>query len=256
MIDSHIHTEFSEDSEMKVQDALEHSKKNSMGMTFTEHLDLKFPTGADITFDIDKYFNDYEKYRSSKLMLGIEVGMQENCLEENREIVKKYPFDYVIGSIHVAKGEDIYYPKFYDDRTKKEAFERYFSSMIDCVKQYNYIDSLGHIDYISRYATFEDKEIHYHEFTECINEVIKAVLNNDKVMEINTRRLANKEAYNNLTDIYKAYKQMGGKYVTIGSDAHHAEDIGNNFKEAIIICETCNLKPVYFRKRKMEYMSI
>ena len=255
MIDSHIHTEFSEDSQMKVQYALEHSRKNNIGMTFTEHLDLKFSEGTDITFDIDKYFNDYEKYRSSNLMLGVEVGMQQSCIEENRNIVEKYPFDSVIGSIHIAMGEDIYYPKFYDGKTKKEAFERYFSSMLECVTQYDFIDSLGHIDYISRYATYDDNEINYNEYTECINGVIKAVLYNGKVMEVNTRRLGNKQAYINLINIYKAYNQMGGKYVTIGSDAHHVEDIGNNFKEAIEICEICNLKPVYFKKRKMEYMA-
>jgi len=256
MIDSHIHTEFSDDSQMKIQDALEQSRRSGIDMTLTEHLDLNFPTGTDIIFDIDKYFNDYEKYRSSNLMLGIEIGMQQICLDENRDITSKYPFDYVIGSIHVAMGEDLYYPKCYEGKTKKEAFERYFSSMVDCVKKYDFIDSLGHIDYISRYATFKDNEINYHEFTEYINEVLKAIVHNEKIIEINTRRLGNKEAYNNLIDIYKAYKQIGGKYVTIGSDAHHAEDIGGNFMEAIRICEICNLKPVYFKKRKMEYMSI
>ncbi len=256
MIDSHIHTEFSADSQMKIQDALEHSGKNEIGMTITEHLDLKFPTGTDSIFDINKYFNDYEKYRSSKFILGIEIGMQLICLEENREIARKYPFDYIIGSIHVAKGEDVFNPKFYEGKTKKGAFEQYFSSMVDCIKQYDFIDSLGHIDYISRYATFNDKEIHYHEFNEYINEVLKAIVNNGKVMEINTRRLGNKEAYINLINIYKAYKQIGGKYVTIGSDAHHAEDIGKNLLEATRICEICNLKLVYFKKRKMEFISI
>ena len=256
MIDSHIHTEFSEDSQMKIQDAMEHSRKNGIEMTITEHLDLDFPTGTGFNFDINKYFNDYEKYRSSKFMLGIEIGMQLSCLEENREIVNKYPFDYIIGSIHVAKGEDVFNPKFYEGKTKKEAFEQYFSSMVDCVKQYDFIDSLGHIDYISRYATFHDKEIHYHEFNEYINEVLKAVVNTEKIIELNTRRLGDKEAYNNLINIYKAYKQIGGKYITIGSDAHRAEDIGNHFMLANSICETCKLKPVYFKNRKMEYMSI
>jgi len=256
MIDSHIHTEFSDDSEMKFEHALMQSRKIGIGMTFTEHLDLKFPPNIDNIFDIDKYFNDYEKYKNSKLMLGIEIGMQENCLEENREIASKYPFDYVIGSIHVANGEDIYYPKFYDRKTKKEAFEQYFQDMAACVKQYEFIDSLGHIDYISRYATYDDKEINYHEFKESINDVLKTIVHSEKVIEINTRRLGDKGAYNNLVNIYKAYNQMGGKYVTIGSDAHYAEDIGKNFKNALDLCQICNLKPVYFIKRKMEYMSI
>ncbi|MCJ7690300.1 MAG: histidinol phosphate phosphatase [Clostridiaceae bacterium] len=254
MIDSHIHTEFSQDSQMKLQHGLERSENIGIGMTITEHLDLKFPTEENFTFDIDKYFNDYDKYKSNKFMLGIEIGMQLNCLEENRAIASKYPFDYIIGSIHVADGQDIYYPKFYEGKSKKESFEQYFGSMIDCVKQYDFIDSLGHIDYISRYATFYDKEIHYEEYNEYIDEVLKTIVSKEKVIELNTRRLDNREAYNNLIHIYSAYKQKGGEYVTIGSDAHHAEHVGQNFKLANSICEICNLKPVYFKNRKIEYM--
>ncbi|MBU3158605.1 histidinol phosphate phosphatase [Clostridium frigoris] len=256
MIDSHIHTDFSDDSEMKVQFALEQSRKSGIGMTFTEHLDLKFPAGADMTFDIEKYFNDYEKYRSEKLMLGIEIGMQEVCLEENRQVASKYPFDYIIGSIHASAGEDIYYPKYYEGKTKKEAYDKYFLSMLANVEKHDFIDSLGHIDYISRYATYNDKEIHYKEFNEYINAIFKSIVQNEKVIEINTRRLENREAYNNLIDIYKAYRQIGGKYVTIGSDAHNSENIGAYFTQAIRLCEICKLRPVYFKKRKMEYMSI
>ena len=119
MIDSHIHTEFSDDSEMKIEHALQQSKKSGIGITLTEHLDLNFSKGTDIIFDIEKYFNDYGKYRNENLMLGIEIGMQQICLEKNREITSKYPFDYVIGSIHIASGEDIYYPEFYEGKTKK-----------------------------------------------------------------------------------------------------------------------------------------
>ena len=255
MIDSHIHTEFSSDSEMKLEQGIEQAKKIGFGMILTEHLDLKFPSGTDFTFDIDKYFNDYGKFKSNNFMLGIEIGMQEISLEDNRKIASNYPFDYIIGSIHAAMGEDTYSIKTYENKPKKETFESYFSSMVDCVKKYDFIDSLGHIDYISRYATYHDNEIHYHEFKEYIDGVLKAIVNNEKVIEINTRRLNNEVAYTNLIDIYTAYKQIGGKYVTIGSDAHHAEDIGNNFILASRICEICNLKPVYFKNRKMEYMS-
>lgn len=254
MVDTHIHTKYSSDSQMKIQDALERVRKSGIGMTITEHLDLRFPTGTDFTFDVDKYFNDYDKYKNNKFMLGVEIGMQQRCLEENRDVVDNYPFDYVIGSIHVVEDEDIFNPKFYEGKTKKDAFEKYFSSMVNCVKKYDFIDSLGHIDYISRYATFKDNEIHYNEFNEYINEVLKAIVNNEKVIEINTRRLNNKEAYENLINIYKAYKHIGGKYVTIGSDAHNVEDIGKNFALANIVCQECNLKAVYFRNRNMEFV--
>ena len=41
--DSHVHTEFSADSEMKAADALREAAKQGLGLVFTEHLDYDYP---------------------------------------------------------------------------------------------------------------------------------------------------------------------------------------------------------------------
>jgi histidinol-phosphatase (PHP family) len=52
--------------------------------------------------------------------------------------------------------------------------------------------------------------------------------------------------------IYKRYRDMGGRYITIGSDAHTEENIGMNFKVALDLAEHLNLQPVHFKNRKIE----
>jgi hypothetical protein len=65
--------------------------------------------------------------------------------------------------------------------------------------------------------------------------------------------LNSKPAVSNLFSIYKRYSELGGKYITLGSDAHDPDSIGNNFDTALNIAEKCNLKIVHFLDRKMEY---
>lgn len=254
IFDSHLHTKFSTDSKMDIEDALRKAESLNIGLIITEHMDLKYPIKGNFIFNPEDYFNEYNKYRSSNTLLGIELGMRSDCVEDNRQIIENYPFDYVIGSIHLVDTIDIFREDFYADRSKKETYEQYLACMLECLKSHNFIDSLGHIDYITRYARYEDKEIYYEDFSEHIDEVLKTAVVSNISLEINTRRLRDKAAADNLLEIYRRFYELGGRQVTIGSDAHNAAAIGNNINIALEIADRSNLKPVYFKERKMEYM--
>ena len=113
-----------------------------------------------------------------------------------------------------------------------------------------FIDTLAHIDFIARYAPVNDSEIYYYQNSDHIDAVLKACISTNTALEINTRRLNEKTAFENLLTIYKRYKDLGGQYVTIGSDAHNSKGIYNNFSLALNIAEQCNLTPVYFKSRQ------
>ena len=80
------------------------------------------------------------------------------------------------------------------------------------------------------------------------------VLDTGTIMELNTRRLSSKAAAESLLMIYARYRELGGQYVTIGSDAHSAEAVGMNFKRAQDMTDFVGLRPVWFRERKIEYI--
>lgn len=249
-----MHTDFSTDSTMKIDEAVKKAKETNLGIIITEHMDINFPREGEFIFDVDEYLNKFSKYRNSKVLLGIELGMRMDAVKQNAEIENNFDFDYVLGSIHFVDNVDIFDPEMYENKDKKIVYENYFKNMINCLKYHKYIDTLAHIDYICRYAAYEDKEIYYEDYREYINAVLNFIIDNDICLEINTRRLNSKSAAINLIPIYKRYKELGGEYVTFGSDSHNTASIGMNFTKAEEILMLCNLKAVYFKNRKLEYI--
>ena len=130
-----------------------------LGLVFTEHLDLDFPGDVDYTFDFGAYWQAYAPLCGDRLRLGIEVGMTPATASERETLGTDVPFDLVIGSLHVLDGKDLYFAESYAGQTKEEAYHAYFAKLAEMVRTHAYIDVLGHIDYIARYAPFENPEI-------------------------------------------------------------------------------------------------
>jgi histidinol-phosphatase (PHP family) len=249
-----MHTKFSTDSKMEIEAAIKRANELNIGIITTEHMDLNYPVPNMARFSPQDYFRDYSKYRSDKVLLGIELGMVTDLVDDNKAIVKDYPFDYVLGSVHLVDNIDVFLEGLYAGKSKKESYEHYLKYMIECLKSHSFIDSLGHIDYISRYSPYEDKEIYYEEFAEHIDEVLKIIAQTGKALELNTRRLGSKDAAESLIKIYKRFYDLGGRMITIGSDSHKKDSIGSHFDIAKDISERCNLKIVYFKERRPQYI--
>lgn len=252
MFDTHLHTTFSCDSKMSSQEAIEHAKQKGLGIIITEHLDLDYPENPEeFVFDFEEYFTALEPYRNENMLLGVELGLRIDCADKNRQVLKGWPFDEIVGSIHVVDGIDIYRPEFTKSRTKKQSYGRYFEIMLDCVNDFDEFDTLGHVDYICRYAAYEDPEIYLEDFYDEWTSVCQSLIAKEKALELNTRRLASPLSVNTLKPLYKRYHELGGRYITIASDAHRLTDIGANFLTAWQFAEQLDLQPVYFRERKM-----
>jgi len=251
MFDSHVHTKFSSDSEMEITEAIKVSHNLNLGLIITEHMDVGFPSAGSNTFCLPAFFNEYSKYRCDNVLLGIELGMRPDLIDQVKNVAVSYPFDQIIGSVHVVDKMDTYQKSFYEGRSKTTVYEQYLKYIISCIKTHDFIDTLGHIDYIARYNNYFDKELYYDEYIEYIDEILLLLAEREKAIEINTNRLSNHDAAVNLTKIYKRFKELGGKYATIGSDAHTTENIGRSFNIAKEICDVCNLKIVHFKEGKM-----
>ncbi len=81
LFDTHLHTRFSTDSEMKFADLRATALQKNCGIIMTEHLDLHYPVLEKFVFSIEDYFADYVNYRSNRLLLGIEIGLRTDCIE-------------------------------------------------------------------------------------------------------------------------------------------------------------------------------
>ena len=252
--DSHVHTEFSADSEMKAADALREAAKQGLGLVFTEHLDYDYPSAGteEFIFDPEAYWAKYEPLRADgTLLLGVEMGMMGSAREKNAAFVRRVPFDFVLASIHFLDVKDLYYLETFEGREKGEMYHEYFTVMRDEIYAHPFINAFAHIDYIARNAPFDNPEISYGEFTDDIDAVLRVLVETDTVIEINTRRLSAPRGIKELAPVYRRYHELGGRYVTIGSDAHVPQGIGRCYNRARELARAFDLQIVTFRERKM-----
>lgn len=253
IFDSHMHTKFSADSQMLASKALARATSLNLGVVFTEHFDYGLElNGRKFAFDPAEYMNEYKNLRGENCRLGVEIGLRKSARAANDKFLAQADFDLVIGSIHLVDDLDIYYPEFYADKDKTTAYRKYFQQMSEEATVADY-DVLGHIDYICRAAPYDNPEIEYSTFRKEIDEVLKIVVERGKVLELNTRRFDSDRAIRELVPVYKKYRELGGHFVTIGSDAHRLNAIGNYFDRALDFVTELDLTPVTFCERECKF---
>ena len=173
-------------------------------------------------------------------------------------------FDYIIGSSHITCGKDMAYDKsFFENYTPHQAVMNFLNEVLTNVRMYtNEFDVYGHIDYVIRYVIKYYgnviNKINYDEFRNVLDEILLVIINKDKGIEINTSgiRYGLNSVHPNI-EILKRYKELGGKIITIGSDAHRVEDLASHFDIAIVLLEQSRFEEIaVYHNRKPDFIKI
>jgi histidinol-phosphatase (PHP family) len=173
---------------------------------------------------------------------GIEFG-EPHLYADTLKQLSVYPYDFIIGSIHWI-GNMFPCQKVREQYSAKEFYTLYWKEVLHTVKQGGF-DALGHIDFPKRYYG----ELYYSE--EKVREIYLRLLEKDMVIELNTSSLRKglKETMPGL-ELLEIYKDCGGQYVTIGSDAHQVSDIGADNEFAQKLIRDFGLQEVVYEQRK------
>ena len=193
--DFHTHTSFSTDSAASPESMAEAAIQRGLKtICFTDHIDLDYPFCEELgenafLLDVDAYFRKMqelkEKYHGRlDVRIGIELGMQPHLGGAYRELTEKYPFDFVIGSVHLVRGTDPYYGKIFAEQSDADAYNETFLETIQDLKGMDSFDVCGHIDYIVRYGKHRAAEYSYQRFSEPIDEILKTVIEKGRGIEI------------------------------------------------------------------------
>ena len=236
MNDTHIHTHYSKDASHDATFEAYIQKAIALGftsLTFTDHHDID-PAHPlfKIPIDFDAYIKDFNRVKKTSpipIYLGVEVGYQRHVKEEIKAFIKRYPFEHVILSVHYLEKKDLYTQAFFKGKTKEEAYDIYFKTCLEAIETIDDFTTFGHLDYIPRYAPYDDYDYTTHK--EVIDDILKALIKKDKALEINTSGFMTEKRQYPKDDVILRYKELGGKKVTYGSDAHDVKDLGRYFKD-------------------------
>lgn len=277
--DYHVHTEYSDDSayemEQVVRDAIERGIDE---LCFTDHVDygikrdwdepgeLIYRVGGSGEPDAMVLNNvDYPKYVAQirelqkkygdkiSIKLGLEFGMQAHTIDRYEKLFARYPFDFIILSVHEVEDKEFWNQDFQKGRSQQEYNERYYEELLYLVKHYHNYSILGHVDLITRY---DNAGVYpFEKVKPVITEILKTVIADGKGIEVNTS--SHRYGLKDLTpsrDILRLYHELGGRIITIGSDSHKPEHLGAYIDDtkqelrALGFTEFCTfdqMKPVY-----------
>ena len=232
--DSHLHSWHSVDSTCPMEDIV--LKAIELGLeeiTFTEHVEHDGRPGAE--FDYEKYFEGIaqmrEKYGDKiRIKAGIEFGLQTHTIELFWDDLKKYEFDLIILSAHSVRGQHIASGEYAAGKTQEELHHIYYENTLQMMREFKNYSVLGHVDYIKRYD--EHGEYSDDHIAEVVGKIFHQAIADGKGIEVNTSSFK----YNmpDLTPsrrLLQLYYDLGGRIITIGSDAHNTEYVADHFEE-------------------------
>ena len=259
MFDFHMHSRVSFDSEADPREMVRAAEAAGLKeICFTDHMDYD-PKGIwkVVTFTEEEYAEAYDALESDtvKIRKGFEFGMLPSTAETLKQVSARRDYDFVIGSVHFAKLEDIYEAPFWEGKTVWQAERDYFEDLLACVQTHDF-DVLGHLTYPGKAKSHPNRRaIPFSEHREIVDEILKTLVARGKGMEINTSGMGSCGAYLPSLDYFLRFKELGGQIVTVGSDAHGPDRVGERTFEAVKllgeifghVCTFENRKPIFHK---------
>ncbi|HBM79600.1 MAG: PHP domain-containing protein [Clostridiales bacterium] len=179
-----------------------------------KHKKLKFDK------DPDKYI-DFLKSAKSKglpILIGVEICYSPEGEPFLRDIIKKYDFDYTIGSVHLIGIMHFKTVVKLTGDTKKVG-SIYYTHVLKAINS-GLFNIIGHIEVARREGI---PGLNY--YPDLLNDICDSLIKNNCAIEINTKWLVRHGSIVPERETLKYMKDKGVKLV-FGSDAHHIERIG------------------------------
>lgn len=260
-IDLHMHTSSSFDGNYSAAMMCESAIENGLAtIAITDHFDVDFFERHNLDFRQKSSYEDICSVKDIlsdkiRILRGIEMGQPTYDLALTEKSLARYEYDFVIGSIHNPRNQPDYGDFDYAALAQDEIYamlDNYFEEELMLAK-WNGFDTFAHLTYPMRYIVQAGrKDIVLDRYNDITDEIFKVLVANGKALEINTSGLRQPIGKTMPTENYvKRFKDLGGEFLTLGSDAHFTEHVGAGIDEGYAIAERCGFKYVtYFKDRK------
>lgn len=238
LLDYHVHTSRCGHAAGRPEDYV----RTALGLGlseigFSDHFPMLHVDDRTLSMGLEEmplYVQEVEEMRDRfpglRVRLGIEADYLPQTVQELGELLKGFPFDFVMGSLHYVDDWGFDDPRNIDGYAHRDIhalWTRYFDLLGD-VAECGLFDILSHPDLIKKfgYRPHEDVSGLYEK---CLDRVAGAGL----VVEVNTAGLRKPvgEIYPG-EDFLRLCRERDIP-VTLGSDAHHPREVGSDFGAAL-----------------------
>ena len=266
MIDSHCHTFYSKHATGTVDELVRASITAGVSiLTITDH--APFPVDANnrlLESELDCYFADIERARQTyqgeiTILRGLELDYMPGTDTYNRELLARYPMDFVIGSIHyvAVPGEPLV--KVWElPRLAGQKFLDHYFANLEALLDSGLFDAVGHADTLLR-GVPEDI------FMRRFEPLLESLARSGVAFELNASGLR-KPSLDPVTgrEVQGLWsypsRELLGQLIscdvpfTVGSAAHNPSDAGAGIEELLVALRPLGLKNIsyYEQRRRIE----
>lgn len=190
-----------------------------------------------------------------EIKLGVELDYVSEEEDFLRGFIDKYPFDYIIGSVHYLRhpiSGDYLYLSEITKKQKVENFSRYFEK-IEQAAQSGLFDVVAHFDLPKKFWG----PLMNGEF-ELAQAALETISRQGLALEINTSGLRTNGVEDSFPgdEVVRVAKELKIPFV-LGSDSHAPADVGSHFPEVAKNLSVLGVKNlVSFDKRKRYEISL
>jgi histidinol-phosphatase (PHP family) len=263
--DYHVHTNFSCDCKASMAEMCAAAVARGIAeLGFSEHYDLfpSEPDGCRDFFRLEPWAAELERQQAAfagtlTVRAGIEIGEPHLFAVETKALLARYPFDYVLGSLHWIGAESVFNTAYFEAHAADEVYRLYYEELERLTAAGDF-DILSHFDVPVRTAFAVYGGYTALDYADYLRPVLRNCVERGLALDLNTAALRRRA--NVLTpglDILRLYVELGGERVTLGSDAHRPEHVGAHLEVALEIARAAGLKYLtHFDKRQARLVPI
>ena len=229
-LDAHLHTDQSPDSSVPIDVyAAQAVERGIPEIAITDHVDFD---PRDPAYGYTRFEDRERTVREAAerwgkegvaIRFGAELTYNRRWDADVRSHLARHSYDYVIGSVHDWP-ESPFWPSrvrsWIEGRSLDEIVAPYYDQIISAARS-GLFDTIGHLDVVKRYLHPFVTAADLAERPDLQEPALNAIIESGAVLEVNSSglRYPGNETYPSAA-VVKRYRELGGKHVVVGSDAH------------------------------------
>ncbi len=205
-------------------------------IAFTEHVDFEPKDPGYGCYDPERSLRDIEAARERfgdrlTVLTGIEVDYQPEFHDETARFLEGKQYDLVVGAVHYVHHEWVE-KDYVESRTMAEAYPAYFRA-VQTAAETSLFQVIAHFDLCKRFGHRVYGPYDPLDFEDAVRAALAAIAQRDMALEINTSGLRQPpgEPYPP-AQVVRWFREVGGRRVCLGSDAHEPVQMALGFHEA------------------------
>jgi histidinol-phosphatase (PHP family) len=231
-LDTHLHTDLSPDSDVPIDAFAELALERGIAeIAITDHVDFEpgAPAYAFTTFEQRERTvrEAAERWadRGVAIRFGVELTYDRAWEDDIRDHLARHAYDFTIGSWHDRAGStfsDGRVAAWTAGRSLAEVVAPAFDEVVAAARS-GLFDAIGHIDVVKRYTHPFVSAADFDAAPELYEPILRALIETGTALEVNTSGYRHGVGMSYPSPaIVAIYRELGGRALTVGSDAHRA----------------------------------